>query len=192
MSNAFDSENHPGKMPEELVVGDRWRWKRDDLAADYPPASYTLKYSLRLQDTATEIEITSTVADFVVEVAASTTVNYTAGVYQWQLYIVRNSDSERITLGRGTVKVLTNSDAAASDPRSHTKKVLDAVEAVLEDRATKDQESYSIQGRTLSRTPITDLLALRDHYRREYNREKNAERLKRGLSSRQTIRVRMP
>lgn len=65
---------------------------------------------------------------------------------------------------------------AGLDHRSHAKRVLDAIEAVIESRASKDQESYTINGRSLSRTPISDLLALRDKYRREVAAERGTRR----------------
>jgi hypothetical protein len=53
----------------------------------------------------------------------------------------------------------------------HVEKVLDAIEAVIENRASQDQMSYSIKGTTLSRTPIADLLLLRREYKEEYKME---------------------
>ena len=44
MSNLFDRENYPNQEPNELVVGDYWAWKRDDLATDYPTNAYSLTY----------------------------------------------------------------------------------------------------------------------------------------------------
>lgn len=54
---------------------------------------------------------------------------------------------------------------------SHAKKTLAALEAVIEGRASKDQESYTIAGRQLSRTPIPDLLLLLSTYERKVARE---------------------
>lgn len=191
--NLFDSANYPTSEPLRLVAGDRAVWKRDDLGADYDPAIYDLKYSARLEsDGTTEIEITATAdgTDFVIEVASSVTVSYAAGRYHWQAYIVRKSDSERITVDTGTWEVLADRDSATTDPRTHARIVLDAVEAVLEGRASKDQEEYSIAGRSLKRTPIPELLTLRDRYRAEVRSEESAERAARGLPSRNTMYVR--
>lgn len=190
--SAFDSADYPTKEPSTLIAGDRWAWKRDDLYADYPPADFSLKYSARLELAGTEIEITATESgnEYLIEVSSVTTTGYTAGTYHWQSYIIRTSDSERITLGSGTWEVKANRDAATTDPRGHVKKVLDAIEAVIEARATKDQESYTINGRSLSRTPIKDLIVLRDTYRIEYQRELAAERVARGLGNPRRIGVR--
>ncbi len=195
MGNIFDSANYPETEPVQLIIGDRWVWKRTDLGSDYPPASYALSYSLRLQGTgATEIEIAASESgsDYLVEVAAATTAAYTAGDYQWQAYITRTSDSERATIGTGYVEAVANRDAATTDPRSHSKIVLDAVEAVLENRATKDQESYSIAGRSLARTSLSELLNLRDRYRAEYKAELDAANIAAGKpAGGSRIRVRL-
>ena len=192
MGNVFDSANFPTREPAELIVGDRWMWKRTDLGADYPPASYTLKYSLRLDTAATEIEIAASASgtDFLVEVASVTTAGYTAGTYRWQAYITRTSDSQRVLIGSGTVKVVANRDASTADPRSHAKKVLDAIEAVIESRATKDQEEYAINGRSLKRTPIPDLIVLHNKYKADVAAEERAARIKNGLDGGGRILVR--
>lgn len=191
--NSFDSANYPTSEPAELIAGDRWAWKRTDLGSDYPPASYALSYSARLESTGTEIEITASESgsDYVIEVASSTTAGYTAGVYHWQAYITRSSDSERITVDSGTFEVIANRDASTADPRSHAKIVLDAIEAVIESRATKDQESYTINGRSLSRTPMKDLLMLRDRYKAMYASEQRKESIAngRGHSGRVLVRL---
>lgn len=191
--NLFDRDNYPLVEPVLLIAGDRWVWKRADLGDDYPPASYQLKYSLRLHGTTTvEIEITAAEAgsDYLVEVAAATTAGYTAGVYTWQAYIIRSSDSERVTVGYGTIEVAPNRDVATTDPRSHARKMLAAVEAVLENRATLDQQSYTIHGRSLQRTPIADLLKLRGYYRAEVGNELAAERNRQGKGSGNRVRAR--
>ena len=57
---------------------------------------------------------------------------------------------------------------------------LDAIEAVIENRATLDQERYRINDRELWRTPVTELIKLRQRYRAEVQAEKNAERIRNG------------
>jgi len=193
MANLFDSTNYSETEPLQIIAGDRAAWKRTDLGTDYAPASYSLKYSARLENSgATEIEITASESgsDYIVEVGQSTSAAYTAGIYHWQAYIIRTSDSERITVDSGTWEVVVNRDVATSDPRGHVKKVLDAIESVIEGRASKDQENYSIQGRSLSRTSIPDLLILRDRYKAMYVQEVRAERIKNNLGHSGIIKVR--
>ena len=183
MANLFDVSNYPQREPFSLVIADRWTWKKDELT-DYPSSAYTLKYSFRLDGAgSTEIQITASAngTAFKIEVGASTTTSYTAGNYQWQSYLTRNSDNERVTIDSGYIEIRPNRDLATTDPRSHFKIVLDNIEAVIEERATKDQEAYSINGRSLSRTPIADLQQLADSYRGKYVAEINRHRAKKGL-----------
>lgn len=194
MGNAFDVANYPDSEPEELIIGDRWLWKRSDLVSDYPLADYALQYVADKQgagSTTFTINATETGGIYVVEVASATTAAYTAGTYNWQAYIVRSSDSQRISIAKGVWQILPNLSASTADPRSHAKKVLDAIEAVLESRATIDQMGYSIAGRTLSRTPLPDLLKLRDSYRADYAIEVNNLRRAQGKPPRNRLLVRL-
>lgn len=193
MANLFDSTNYPETEPLKIISGDRAAWKRTDLGTDYAPASYSLKYSARLEGSgATSIDITASESgsDYIIEVGQSVSTTYTAGTYHWQAYIIRTSDNERLTVDSGTWEIISNRDAATSDPRNHIKIVLDNIEAVLEGRSSKDQENYSIQGRSLSRTPIPDLMVLRDRYKAMYVQEKRAERIKNNLGHSGIIKVR--
>ncbi len=194
MSNLFDSENYPGRVPQTLTVGDIWNWKREDIVSDYPPASYTLTYSFRLlSSAATEIALTSSVITesataYTISVPDSTTVGYTKGDYTWQEYISNATD--RIVLNTGFVTLEPNLDADTSDPRSFWAKVLDAIEATIENRASIDQSSMSIAGRSLSRMTIDELLTLRDRARFETGKEINKARIAKGLGNSSTIKAR--
>jgi hypothetical protein len=193
VTNAFDSSNYTKTEPTELVIGDRWLWKRADLGSIYAPADYSLTYVADKQaSSSTTFSITATESgsEYLIEVASATTAGYTSGTYNWQAYITRTSDSQRLSVARGQWSILANLSASTADPRSHVKKVLDAIEAVIESRASIDQMSYSIAGRSLARTPITDLLVLRDKYRSEYMSELNADRVSRGLARKNKLLVR--
>ena len=67
---------------------------------------------------------------------------------------------------------------------------MDNIEAVLENRATQDQMSYSIAGRSLSRMSVDDLLTFRDRYKTEYNEEIKRARIKNNQDTGNTIKVR--
>jgi hypothetical protein len=101
------------------------------------------------------------------------------GIYQWNLYVTKTSSSERLRLESGEWEVVQNiSTDTSADPQSHARKVLTAIEAVIEGRASVDQSSYSIAGRSLSRMSIDELLLFRDRYRAEWLKEKRLERSK--------------
>jgi len=193
MANLFDTDNAIETEPETIIAADRLIWKRTDLHADYANSSYTLKYSARLEGTgSTEIEITASASgdDYLVEIASATTASYTAGVYHWQAYITRDSDSQRLTVDTGTWEVVANRDAATTDPRSHARIMVEKIESVLEGRAAADVNSYSINGRSLTKIPIPELLQFRASYRAEYVREVRRERARNGLGTGTLIKAR--
>lgn len=192
MANLFDTSESPETEPAEIVAGDRLIFRRTNLNTDYSNASYTLKYSARLEGTgSTEIEITASASgdDYLVEVASAVTAAYTAGRYIWQGYITRNSDAQRITIGGGSWEVIANRDSATTDPRSHPRIMVEKIEAILEGRADADVSSYSINGRSLTKIPIPELMEFRNSYKAEYLRELRLERRQKGIGTGSTVKV---
>ena len=193
MANLFDAANIAETEPAKIIAGDLIQWKRTDLGTDYANGSYTLKYSARLEGTgSTEIQITASASgdDYLISVGQSTSASYTVGIYRWQMYITRNSDSERLTLDTGTFEVVANRDAATTDPRSHAKIMVEKIESLLEGRADVDVASYSISGRSLTKLSIDELLSWRDRYKAEYLRELRKERALNGEGSGAQVKVR--
>lgn len=191
MSNLFDSANYPTEVPTELQLGDYWAWKKDNLSTDYPTASYALSYEFNLVDgsTASNFTLNATESNDEYLIEVSDTTSYTKGNYNWVSYITRSSDSARIKLSEGFVEIQDNYATTTSSVRSHAKIVLDAIEAVIENRANIDQSSMSIAGRSLSRMSIDDLLTFRARYRAEYLKEVKQARIKNGRGSGNTIKV---
>ena len=194
MSNKFDRENYPSQEPNELVVGDYWVWKRDDLATDYPTDSYSLSYEFHCDSGgggSHQFTINATEANdtYYIEVPTTTTENYNPHDYLWGAYITRTSDSARIQIDEGKTTILPNLADTNADLRSHAKKVLDAIEAVIEGRATIDQSSFSLGGRSLSRMSIDELMTFRDRYHAEYLKEVRLARIKNKQGSGTTIKV---
>ena len=179
MANLFDRDNYPDQEPNTLVAGDRFVWKRTDLPSDYPTDTYALTYEFHEADNI-----------YYVEVASSTTASYSVGDYNWDAFITRTADSQRFRIDNGKTKIVPNLANTNADTRSHAKKVLDAIEAVIEGRASQDQMSYSIAGRSLSRMSIDDLLKFRDRYRSEYMTEVKRLRIKNKQDTGNTIKAR--
>ena len=105
---------------------------------------------------------------------ATTTAAWSEGTY-WAT--LRASDgSDVIEIESGQVRVAPDLAQVGGDydGRGHAEKVLAAIEAVIEGRATKDQERYRINNRELQRTPLSDLMQLRDRYRAELRRARAA------------------
>lgn len=153
--------------PLEQRAGLTWEWERQDLV-DYPAPTWTLKYWFKQQGGVGKFSITAVANGSYhrVDVAPATTATYTADDYTWSAIVSDGTDSYEVD--RGTLKLLPRYDSdTALDDRTHAKKVLEAIEAVIEGRATKDQEEYTIGSRSLKRTPMEDMIKLRARYKSE-------------------------
>lgn len=199
-----------GPEPLEIIIGDTLTWIRRDVEAAsqndagewestdiLASAGWTLKFSAvgKLgQFAITAAADPDDADDFKFSATAAVTAAYTAGDYKWQITATSGTGPTaiRYTIAEGWVTLTDNIAArtALYDNRSHAKKVLDAIEAVLEGRATRQDSSYSIGGRQLQLTPIPDLIKLRVLYKREYENEQTAERIKAGLGSGRKILTR--
>ncbi|CUW39682.1 putative phage-related protein [Magnetospirillum sp. XM-1] len=176
----------PTREPDKLVAGDTWRWRRDDLA-DYPAGGgWTLSYVLINASGKITFSAGADGDAFLVDVAAATTANKTAGTYGWEAFVTKGSD--RFRVGTGRVEVLPNFETTATaDTRSHARRTLEAIDAVIEKRASKDQMSYQIDGRRLDRTPLPDLIRLRSYYVSQVRREDDAAAVAAGRGGRMVL-----
>lgn len=119
---------------------------------------------------------------FTLEMLPTDTEMFSAGKYTYVITLSEDANVQIIETGLVTIK--QNPALLTSiDNRSHAKKVLDAIEAVIEGRASRDEMKYNINGRYLEKTPLPDLIALRDRYKREYQTELKAERINKGLGN---------
>ena len=193
MANLFDAANAPTTEPLEIVVGDFIQWKRTDLGTDYPNNLFTATYVARITGGgASEIQLTGTASgdDYLFSADSATSADFNPGYYHWQLEIVRNADSERIVIERGTFEAIVDLDVNNTDPRTHAEIMVDKIESVLQNRADADVSNYSINGRSLVKLSIDDLLRWRDYYRTELAMEKRKERVRRGKSTGATSKAR--
>ena len=175
----------PTIEPQTLALGDTVKWNRDDLS-DYPAPTWTLTYWLYNATKSYSVVATANGVNHSVVITAATSAAYVAGTYTWKAFVTTGSGStaERYEVDSGTFIIQANPAILVSnaglDDRSHVKKVLDAIRAVIEDRASKDQESFSIAGRSLSRTSIDDLLKFERKYTALYAAELRDKKLARG------------
>ena len=193
MADLFDSTNYPTTEPELLVVGDRWVWKRTDIGTDYAPSSYALTYNARLLGTgSTTFSITASESgtDYIIEVASSTTSSRSVGVYAWNMYITRSSDSERIALDSGKFELKDNLATSSADQRTHAAKMVDYLEATQESLAQKLTSSYSITDRSNTLRSMDEISAQLNYYKAVFNREIMKDRAKSGRRTGQNILVR--
>jgi hypothetical protein len=164
------------QVPEKLIAGDSWAWERE--LPDYPAPAWTLTY--HFSNAAANFDITAT-ASGTAHAAARTPAEsgeLTSGRYRWHARVTNGTDS--FTVEDGWLEVLPDPSSGAADWRSHARKMLDAIEATLEDSATKTQldlVSYSIGGEVSLTRDRELLLKLRAQYTLELADEDGVDRI---------------
>lgn len=156
-------------MPQNITAGDTLKYTLEAPADYLPSAGYTATLAIRGPQL---ITITGSVdgTSFVFEETAATTASWAEGLYNYVIFVEKATEQVSIETGQTTITLRADLQTQ-TDVRTHARKVLDAIEAVIENRATTDQKSYSINGRSLERTPISELLSLRNYYREQVANE---------------------
>lgn len=184
--------------PTEIRAGDTLSWLIS--VPSYPASSgWTLKYQFSSAAKSFNLSSTASDANHSVAATAATTAAYTAGSYQVLKYVESGSGPSllRTTLGILYITVLPalHGSSTASDQRSHAKKVLDAIEAVIEGRASRSDAEYEVDTggtrRRLKTMSIKDLLELRSHYLAIYTNEQKLADMKNGKSTGGRILMRL-
>ena len=193
MANLFNADNAPTEEPEQFVIGDFIQWKRTDLSTDYPNTTHTMAYVARIRaGGANEITIsgTNSDSDYLFTANSAATANYVEGHYHWQLEVTETSSGNRIVVTTGEWEIIPDLDVNNADPRTHSEIMLDKIETVLQGRADADVLSYSINGRSLSKIPVTELVEWRDYYRSEVVKQHREDHVRNGRAHAGTIKVR--
>lgn len=175
------------RVPEKLIAGDTWAFTTT--LADYPAGTWTATLYFEKGDATFNAAASASGTDHAWSIDAATTAAYRAGVYRWRLAVANGSI--RYTVDNGITEILTDPAAAGtSDTREHARKVLDAIEAYLEDRNNLQAAGFTVGGRSLSRYTIGDILKLRDVYKAEVAALDAADRSAAGLGTKRRAYVR--
>ena len=160
----------PTEMPSRFDAGDSLSWKVSDSA--FPATEWDLVYTLVNADNQIQITATDSGTDHLVEINSTDSEAFAPGEYTYQCHV--SKDDERHKLDEGVVTIGVNfSDASdGHDARSHAKKTLDALEALIEDRASKAQQEHSYNGRQIKYYSLAELKEARRECKMEYAKER--------------------
>lgn len=157
-------------VPAQIAAGDSVTWARtfdgysslDGWSLKYTAVSATAAFNF----TATGQPDGS----FVASIDGSTTGAWVAGSYQLAEYV--DNGSQRVTLNRSALCITPNiaGVTAGIDTRTHARRMLDLIEAFFE-KKLPGQQLVMLDGLRIEQYPLPDLLALRDRYRIEVQRE---------------------
>lgn len=141
----------------------------------YPAPDWALTVALR-GPASINLSATAEGSQHRIAASAGVTATWAPGAYWYTVRATNGDDVVEVEQGQLTITPDLANAPGGFDGRSHAQKCLAAIEAVLEKRATLDQERYRINNRELHRTPVAELMKLRDLYRAEVRRELAAAR----------------
>jgi hypothetical protein len=178
-------------VPAALVAGDSVSWKKS--FSDYPAPTWVISYALVKADKQLTITGTADGTAHLVEVAATVTAAYPAGLYAFQEYVTKAATSERYKTGEGEINILPDyaqASAKSLETRSFAKQVVDTLEPIILGKVAKDTINYAIAGRSLTSMSISDINQTYLLYLGIYKNEQRREKRKRGKRTGQRVKIR--
>ena len=179
----------PYGEPPSIRAGDTIQWRRT--LSEYPATSWTLTYSLLNAAGKITIAAGADGSDHLVSVAKATSALYTAGWYDWTASV--SDGTSRYTVDNGRIRVFPDLAAATTyDARSHARIMLEAIEALIEGRATSNQldlVSTVVSTRQLQRDPAL-LIKIHSRYAAMVRAEDDAARVANGETPARLIQTR--
>lgn len=194
MKNLFEISDYPNKEPGDLAVGSRWVWKRPDITEAYPTTNYTLKYffsSLGSSDYSIEIVASKLNSAHVIEATQSATDGFDSGEHSWSAVVVRDSDNEQVTVDQGFIEISPSPISSDNTQAGLIYATLEAIRETIKGTASQEQQSYSINGRSLSRRTPEELMRLEQEYSRKWKNEKTKADRKAGRPTGGRVLVKM-
>lgn len=151
-------------VPARLIAGNSWAWLSKVPAVE----GVNLAFVLRPRAGGSPITVETVVEDGrrIARRAVAATALDAPGSYEWVEVLTRPADGARWTGCEGRVEVLPDPAAATGDLRSVAERILAAIDARIEGRVTADCDAYSIEGRSITRTPLDILMRVRGSYAR--------------------------
>lgn len=143
--------------------------------AQYPAPQWALSVLLR-GPASINIEAQADDDDYQIAVVAADTSSWAAGQYQYSARVTDGTNILEVESGVVVIEADLATMPAGTDTTTYAQRSLAAIEAVLQKRASQDQQRYTINNRELWRTPIADLISLRNYFRAEVQRERSAKR----------------
>ena len=184
----------PEIEPTKLSVGSTWTWKKS-LPDFLPSDGWTLTYIFFKEGSQFVLTASNDSDDHLIEVAAATTASREAGTYDYESSVtngteVYTSKDLPSILPSGRIEIFPNytQQTSGHDGRTDYEVALENVRAVMRGSASKDQLSYSISGRSLSRRSYSELIELEKYL----SAKVVAEQIKAGKrKSRRIIRTKL-
>jgi len=155
--------------PTSITAGDSATWDR--YIPNYLASSgWTAYYYLVNNDNNYEIESSAFGDTHRVELLTADTQAFAAGRYRFQLKVKK--DSQVITVSGGSIDILPDFSGGPLDGRTESEAALEAIRATIAKKASKDQLSITVEGRTIQRMSFEDLIKAERYLESVVAREK--------------------
>jgi len=159
--------------PNKITAGNSASWEKS--LSGYPATIWTLKYSIVSAISRYEVLASAIGENYTVSITNAATNNWTPGSYRLIGFVEKTN--ERVTVVDKDFEVLPN-HTMPIDQRSFAEKIIEAIEATILNKATKDQLTMSINGKSITRYAPEQLIAFRDRFKREIAIEKSNRKSK--------------
>lgn len=132
--------------------------------ADMPAPTWSMTFVLRGPANVT-LASTADGSDHLITATVPVNSLWVAGWYDYEITATDGTEVVSIECGRVEIVKALELITSAYDARTHARRVYEAICAVIEKRASVDQESYKINNRELKRMSIDDLIKLKTQYK---------------------------
>lgn len=179
--------------PTEFTAGETVKWRREDLTTHYPADEWTLRYYIFGREGKYTIDATADGEEFSITLSAGDSAGYVPGDYSVVGRVTKTVGGEIYEAYSGKLTVHqdpANIGTEQFDDRTHARKCLDAIEAVLEGRAGRADKSYQIAGRPVEHFTLKELIDARDVWAARVASEEAAELVKQGKANGRMIGIR--
>ena len=182
-------------IPDQIIAGDALyfteSFPQDEAGNDLKASDgWTFNYRIInssgiIQVGSNDIAATADGDDFIFSITSADTANWSEGIYEAYGYMTKSGESDQI-IGKKLIEIIANVLTASTyDFRSHARVALDAIEAALERRATKEQMQLSIStgggsSRAVQFASFEELIKARQYYKAEVAAEVAAEKIANG------------
>lgn len=152
-------------IPKRIIAGSTTTCR---LTTGYSPLEgWALSLALRGGGEAVTVDGTADGDGFIVDIPAT----LAAGPWWWQVKVTDGVSTYFPESGELQVEANLFDVDGPHDGRSESRIALAAIDAVLANKATQDQQSYTIKGRSLVRYSMGELFKLRTHFALKVQRE---------------------
>lgn len=176
-------------VPSLFYAGASASWSES--LTDYPAPAWVLTLTMISAGHKITVVGTASGAAHAFAVDAVVSADYVPGKYKWQLSAA--AGAAVVVVGSGSATVAASFAGVESlDGRTHAEKMVEALQAVLENRGTQDYVGLTVAGRSIQKMSLAELRAALVDYRAEVAREARAADKAAGIKPRGKFLARFP